>query len=350
MKDRLSNIDLWKFIASIFIMIHHLYIFGEPFNSDYYGRMAWIYVEFFFMLTGYFTYKHFAKQNNCSSVFKSGLKYTYQKFKPFLPYTTLAITMQYIVSAPFSYLKNGNIYDFFYHFLNYPFEVLLIGIAFRPLQLLIPVWFLSSMLFVFPVITFLCQLKDKYLLLFISTIYPVIYYAKTQLSSPIWPNNILRALAGMLTGISVCIISEIIKEKNIIKKKPNIMITSVEVVSMSFVLLTVILNFNSLTKLILIAFVLGIGAMLSGYSISSKLNNKFVSLLGKLSMPIFIWHWLVATIICEINQHFSLSVPLKLSIYFAGTIIISTVSYCIIEYIKLKHSKNAQIFSYHRKY
>ena len=63
-KKRASVVDLWRFIALIMIMIHHLYIFGDPFTGEYCGRFGWIFVEFFFIVAGYFTYKHFRNTNS----------------------------------------------------------------------------------------------------------------------------------------------------------------------------------------------------------------------------------------------------------------------------------------------
>ena len=99
--NRMAIVDLWKFIAAVMIMIHHLYYLSPAFEGkDYPGYFAWIYVEFFFILTGYFTYRHFAGRDRQENLVRSSLSYTYRKFKPFLPYTTIAITLQYLLSAP----------------------------------------------------------------------------------------------------------------------------------------------------------------------------------------------------------------------------------------------------------
>lgn len=331
---RLSIVDFWKFFAAILIMIHHLYCLGNPFTGEYYGKFAWIYVEFFFILTGYFTYCHFSNINNRDNVFKSGLKYTFTKFLPFIPYTTVVISLQYVISAPFGLLNSGNIKHFLSHFINYPLEVLLIGEAQQSDQLLAPIWFLSSMLLVFPVFTFLCQMKNKYLLLTISGMYSLIYYGQVQLGNRIWPDDLLRALAGMLTGVSVCILTELIKKRISLKKKSYASITLIESACMLFVLFVTVFNLTSLTKCVVIAFALGIGAMLSGYSFSSKLHSNFISFLGKISMPMFIWHWFVATMINRINQLIVLLTPIRLLLYFGGTITLSIVSYLLVNMIK----------------
>ena len=106
---RMAIVDLWKFIAAVMIMVHHLYEVAPVFeNRDYPGYFSWIYVEFFFILTGYFTYRRFARKDRREDVFRSTLSYTWQKFKPFLPYTTIAITLQYLLSAPYGELIRGS--------------------------------------------------------------------------------------------------------------------------------------------------------------------------------------------------------------------------------------------------
>lgn len=261
---------------------------------------------------------------------------------PFIPYTTVVISLQYIVSAPYGLLLNGSFKSFFTHFINLPMEVMLIGEVHQSYQLLAPIWFLSSMLLVFPVFSFLCQIKNKYLLLTLSGMYSLFYYGQVQLCNRIWPDDMLRALAGMFVGVFVCIITDLIKEKCRINKKSYISITFIEFTSMFFVLFATIFNLTSLTNWVLISFALGVGAMLSGCSFSSRIHSVFFSFLGKISMPIFIWHWFVATLINRINNITELSILTRLLLYFGGTIILSIVSYLFVNMIirqrKLKHT------------
>ena len=51
-------IDLYRIVAILLIMKHHLYIEGGRFQS------AWIYVEFFFILTGCLAAKKFVEASN----------------------------------------------------------------------------------------------------------------------------------------------------------------------------------------------------------------------------------------------------------------------------------------------
>ena len=57
---RNGKIELLRFLAAIFIMNGHLSQIGFENDRPFLG--GWFYVEFFFMLTGYFTMMHFEKK------------------------------------------------------------------------------------------------------------------------------------------------------------------------------------------------------------------------------------------------------------------------------------------------
>ena len=60
-KGRLGAVDLTRFIMILLIMAHHLYLFG--YSDDYLGESCWAWVDYFFILTGYFTMQHYEGNN-----------------------------------------------------------------------------------------------------------------------------------------------------------------------------------------------------------------------------------------------------------------------------------------------
>ena len=343
MKKRIRIIDLWRFIAAILIMIHHLYLLGYSFEErQYLGYFSLIFVEFFFIITGYFTCLHFERTEN-KDIFKSSLEYLVYKFLPFLPYTTIAITLQYIVSAPI----NSGLKAFLANFLNYPFEVLLLGEVHVSFQKLAPIWFLSAMLLTLPVITIISQLKNKNMVLLISGLTPLFYYGQspTTYFSRIWPDDLLRAVSGMLLGVFICTITKVLKEKKLMikSKKTRCIMTLLEVFCLLFVLIATIFNFRSLKNLVILSFALSIFAMLSGYSYSAELNCTFFTYLGKISMPIFIWHGLVASALNRLNSVFDVPVFVSVVLYFLGTLLVSIVSFAVVEHLKKKRKRKHSI-------
>ena len=79
--------------------------------------------------------------------------------------------------------------------------------------------------------------------------------------------------------------------------------------------------------------------MLSGRSMTARLQSPLITYLGKLSMPMFIWQWVMATAVIRLGQLVTLPTGISVALYFAGTLIISVVSYQIIESLRKKSKR-----------
>lgn len=86
-----------------------------------------------------------------------------------------------------------------------------------------------------------------------------------------------------------------------------------------------------LTKGILLCFAVEISIMLSGKSFSSKINNRFILFLGKLSMPIYICHWTVGTAIYFFYSRIELKISMIYFTYYVGTVLIALILYFLVE-------------------
>lgn len=332
MKHRNTVLDLWRFIFALLIMTHHLYHIGWSYEDPYHWFLAWIFVEFFFILTGYLTCKHFLT-NDYSNKPQIAFEYTIKKFKTYIPYASIAIITQYLLDGIFYYNNDGK--AFISSFFDMPFELALIGETFASHQRLVPIWYLSALFLVFPLFSLLVQIKNKYFLLLISLPSSLIYYGYVGINgNRDWPNDIFRAIAGLLLGVSICIISDIITSQ--IKKLPSfsvkLLLTLTEFVSLLSVVLMTYYNFVGVNRLIVLLFCIGIVILQSGYSYSSTLNVKLFTFLGKLSMPLFIWHWVIGSAINYIAPYIesafniSLSMTNKTFLYYGLSIIISLLS------------------------
>ncbi len=91
---RNSNIELARFFGAIMIMIQHIGIMG--FDNHVPGCR--LYVEFFLIITGYYTVKHFDRKNYDNPI-KESIIYTIKKFIPLLPYTIVTTILMYILNA-----------------------------------------------------------------------------------------------------------------------------------------------------------------------------------------------------------------------------------------------------------
>ena len=89
---RIGKIELMRFLGAVLIMNAHFGYQDRPF------QLSWFFVEFFYIITGYFTMRHFEKQEPQEhfEAVKIAVEYTGKKFVQFLPYTTGAILITYI--------------------------------------------------------------------------------------------------------------------------------------------------------------------------------------------------------------------------------------------------------------
>lgn len=74
MKNRICNIDLAKFISSLLIMATHLTLLTDKYSNNY-----WLYVEFFLIISDYFTAKHFDNKDYDNPL-KESIIYTLKKW------------------------------------------------------------------------------------------------------------------------------------------------------------------------------------------------------------------------------------------------------------------------------
>ena len=67
-KSKNSSIELLRFIAALLIMYHHTWILRG--DEGFAFKDAWVYVEFYLILTGLFTTMHFdnISSNNHSKI------------------------------------------------------------------------------------------------------------------------------------------------------------------------------------------------------------------------------------------------------------------------------------------
>ena len=343
LKKRLSVLDFWRFVAACKIMVFHLYRFPDFLSGGVaYEFNSWIYVEFFFIVTGYLTCKHFIKSQS-ENIFESGFNYMVKKFTPFLPYVIGVTFIHYIYFGILN--SNGNISEFVLYFTDFPFESLLIGEIMGGKAALGQMWFLSSMFLTFPVLLIISQLKNKYLVLFISGWFALFTYGLGIERS--LKGDLTRALAGMLLGVFLCELTEILKEKHPVEpsRSTRITLTATEVFCLCLAACLTCNWYYDVRKIILLLFAVGIGIMISGYSYTAKIHSKFLTFLGKMSMPMYIWHWTVFSIIGECRH--SLGDVWFIVLYFAVTMTLSILSYFIVEftksYLKKRKLKNQTV-------
>lgn len=285
--NRNGNIELIRFLAAILIMLCHL-------SLDFF-QTSWIYVEVFLIITGYYTARHFTTHTNIPSQTESCITYTIQKFLPLFPYTLIATTLMYLITyIPGLVSKEYNVIGLFWTvFQDYFFDILfLIEIYQKPL--LGTLWYLSAIFIIFPLFILLVQFKNKHTLLIVTFLYPLLYYGRMSVVCDTeYPYAFFRVFAGMCIGASIfyCIFLF----ENYIKRINVRLLTAIELITF-FIPCAATYNNYIPSRFMLFCFCISLSIALSGLSYTSKICGKLPIYLGKLSVPIYIYHLFFITL------------------------------------------------------
>lgn len=208
MKTRNYEIDFWKFVFSICIVIYHAWQFqytGDPIIFGY-GNLL---VEFFFVVSGYLMISKIYNKRKSQNIGKDTWKFLISKLKPIFPYILLAFIIGLILKS--IYLDND------IHYLNNSIvEILqlqmfgLLNTSQMYLTVNTATWYISAMLFVFLVIY---PIALKYKKTFTRIIAPIsifvlcfyitsnnIYIYDPLMITKFLPNGLFRAFLSINIG------------------------------------------------------------------------------------------------------------------------------------------------------
>lgn len=310
-------IEINRFIAILVIMGHHLYRIKAV---DYPFKLGWVYVEFFFLVTGYFSAKHLSK----NTVY-SGFDYTIEKFKRYIILTWIAIIAEYVLEICIAYFKY-NVKDIYIYgdiLKNLPFEFLLVGSSYTTPHL-VPIWYLSALFIVFPIFCLFFQIKNAQVRCVFELLLPLIFYGYAGIADN-WkfPMNLFRTLSGLLLGALVFDLGPKIT-KYLDKHFSNLLYKLIQLLCFILPIFVCWYGNQSLLRIVILCFIIGIFITSTGRGFT--LNNKMYVLLGEASMPIFLFHWIVATFIGEflyfINQNSRIAIYYSVSVVCGLLIVI----------------------------
>lgn len=319
---RLGIVDLWRFVFCLLIMAFHQQNFG--YEGNFHFNSAWIYVEFFFILTGYFTARHFKSKEDADIAYS--MKYFVKKFRGIIPYTIIVFIVQYIITA---IRFNMNFLDATLFFFKIPFDAFLLSDTGIIQTQIAPIWYLSAMFITLPFVCyFLTKKKDLYTNI-LSWVIPLIYYGYMGIADErTWPNDFLRAFACMSLGVWVYAASEKIKTINISK----IILTIGEIICfLGAIAITYYEYGNSYSQVFMLLIIIGCIIMFSQKTFTASINSKFISFLGKLSLPLYLCQSTVGRLVGGFFPSWSLTD--KTIIYYALTFIYAIIVYGIVHII-----------------
>ncbi len=333
MNSRSGDVDLARFLASLFIMTHHLFVIGF---SKYQFFGTWIYVEFFLIITGYYTAKHFDGKNYDNPV-KESIIYTLKKFIPFLPYTIITTVLLYLLNLiPRLLAGELNIKGFIFSFVDdFIFDILLVTESYNKQPLNGSLWYISAMFIIFPLFSWLMQIRNRYWILFITSIYSLFYYGAMGVRAfTLSYQDFFRIITGLCLGALVYELIYVFSDY--INKTNKYILTVIEIITF-IIPIIIIIKYLGSTRFILLCFTVCLAIMLPNLSYTSKIGGecKVFTYLGRLSMPIYIIHWFIGSLIEYLsNNLFLWSDTIKIVLFFGGTIIVAMIAMYLVDHWK----------------
>ncbi|MBQ4104982.1 MAG: acyltransferase [Clostridia bacterium] len=342
--NRYGACDLLRFIFSLLIMAHHIYQIGFE-NAPFHAAL--IYVEFFFLVSGFFMIHHFEKglhSITAEQSAKEALKYSFRKLKSLMYYILPCILLEYMLRVVACLVSTGDLAQVGKILLNLPLEIFMIS-PLTDTRYLPPIWYVSAMMIVMPLLCFLYLRFRSAFVYVISWSIPVIIFIAR---GGVWPSAdgldaLMRAYCYLSVGCFLYYASMYMKQKlaTMATKGLRILLTIIEVMCFASTIIFTANNWEQLYDLIVLLFAIGITIMMSGCSYTIYIQGKFFSYLGKLSLPIYTIHWSVGTFIGLVYSLFKkMSFPFPLSVrivlYYALTIVASVIFCFIVDRIKYR--------------
>lgn len=295
--NRFGKISFWKFGFCILIILFHIAsIYPEYRYNFLYGSIG---VEFFFLVSGYFLAKKYIYYEPKENIGEETFNFMKSKIRKFIPYIILLM----IVGIPYltfikHYTLTEHVMTFYKIFLipaNIDTDPSIYGIL----------WYLTTMIVVE---TIMFPLIVKYKKNFIYIISPIIVLllmnyilVETKIlvapwvKTPFALKGILRGFLVMNLGMYLYILSE--KFNNIkLTKLSKVILPIIEIfLYLSIFYISNITNAH-LKFDIFMLILLSIGLLISANPniyLTNFSNNKVFYFLEKLSLPMYIYQWIV---------------------------------------------------------
>ncbi|CDE89371.1 putative acyltransferase domain protein [Clostridium sp. CAG:729] len=350
-KKRFYNIDFLRFIASIIIVLFHIFIceirhikeLGD-FTAQYmpYVINGRYWVDFFFITAGFFLF--YSKKNN------DFINFVKIKLIRLLPVIWFAVIVYMILSwfDLLNYKKYINVYTML--LINN------IGLTTKnSMGNIHPVWFVSSLFWASLFYYYLKSLLSKKWFNFITIHLVLIFYVyivnATVSPAKIFENFIcigyIRALAGLGLGYFLYLAYQ--KFQNFkFGILQRLFITFMEIYLLVFAVRNTV--FHNISFKNISIFILTFAGMILLFTIkkgylSTILNNKFLGYLGKYSYSIFVMHIIILDLIKKNlwvkNIDLFLTYPfLNIAIIILMCILAGILTYHLVEEPALKYLTN----------
>ncbi|MBR3971615.1 MAG: acyltransferase [Ruminococcus sp.] len=337
--QRYGSCDLLRFVFSLFIVGNHIYqigLPGEPFAA------ARIFVEFFFMVSGFFMIQKYENSSRTVTVEESAKEafyYTWRKWKSLMYYVLPCIVLEYVLRICSTLMSTGNFAHASHFVLNLPLELSMLA----PLtytRYLVPIWYISAMLITMPLLCFVyLRFRSAFIYIF-SWLIPVVYFFLNDGIHPTSHNfdALLRAYCDMSMGCFIYFLARYVSRMNF-SKFMKFALTVVEFFCFAVPIVFVSMKNEEQYNLITLLFVIGITIMMSRVSYSAKINGGFFSYLGKISLPIYTVHWFIGSVVWLIHgilngMGYPIPMSLRVVMFYSFSIIAAIIFCFIVDKIK----------------
>ena len=347
-KPRNNIVELFRFIYSLLVLGYHVQFSYsdeevDPFEN---GALA---VEFYFLLSGYFLARSLEKliKDEKKKLIKKVYNFMKNKITSLLNVHILSIIVVIIIIACFD---TKSFWDKFLPGIPSIFLVQMIIVWSGDFNkaLIIPEWYLSAMLIcmLFMVIIFLLickKLKGIYATIILVGILIIIVLITGLSTSWKFNENIvydIRAWGEMCIGMFSYYLSIYVKNKTY-ENCTNILLKIIEIIGyclpVIFGIIPISLNYQAYLMIITVICefcAIFITFAEKGNIIKSERINKIFGYLGAISLPIYLFHPIIITLIDYISKDIQKWV--KYIIVFPITIILSFLYRIIVDCLNEK--------------
>ncbi len=353
-KQRRDNqVELLRFLFAFLIMVYHSHLIngvGHPI------KLGKVFVEFFFFLSGYYTYAHIEKKCKEDNSFEYqdsyAIAYTLNKYKKFLPYLLLCAFVYYAAMI-LPQLLSGNLAGIKATLLSFsaaPFDFLLLqALGICRNSCFNAWWYLSAMLFVLPLVVMVFQKARKNgEMAWVQYVFPLLIYAyfAVKFTGVEWDvmigpirSGLLRAFAGLCMGGNIFVLSEklAIFKLHMVRKA---LVTVIEFCSYAIAIVIAWKHpdIDNSTFLIIFMLMTALIITMSKVSFSTMLNWKVFGFLGKISMPLYICHYSVGRMVYAYTGE-RIGLTGRYILYFGGSVLFAFLAQLIVEGLSGKRKR-----------
>ncbi|MDO4797351.1 MAG: hypothetical protein Q4A01_04930 [Coriobacteriales bacterium] len=293
--QRNQLVELCRFVAALVILVHHSYLLGARGSC----KCGWVFVEFFFVLTGYFTTRHVVKAASADNSPKEALCYTRDKIVCMVPFAWTGILLGIVATlmgpVPFEHGMRK--------LLSLPFNFLfLMGspLASHSVNFDTPLWYLTMIvLFLPPLIVVMRKAPHayQYLLCWLVPILLLSYTMQTEGKLAVWEITIpllIRGLADLMLGSLVFYLAEY--ARRVLSERGMLLVRVLAIGSFAaFCAFVVLLPYDGTVfsaELVLATVVVALLVLTNERNyVCARPVYALALHLGALSMPIFCLHY-----------------------------------------------------------